>query len=345
MDQDASIEEAEDQTLPIPQEARAEQPELATGSIDPITTPEAEMDVDLPQLTKTDASDNGSRKEIRMEIPDSEDVSEASSPVKDSKVQEEKHDQSVELDGGLLTGQEMSDKGEPLEDTPKGKARETKTEIPNSEEVSELSSPVKVGAGMGAAGGGQTQVDEASEDAEERQDQDSGDVDTTMLDVAPAQQDDRIAGEDQSSAERGDDANKTEILGSEDGDSVDAIEVMDYTLEKNGSPLNVDDDGNVEQGTLSDTKNADTSPTTDEFKDPAPETSSAGASGETFVRQTCPDKGDELIATPAQTDTQRVFGSPAMDPQEIAITARKLLGNCPSSSLTKKCHYHLEIND
>jgi hypothetical protein len=183
MNQDASNMEGEGCLPSIPNGSHSELPEAGDGRRDTIITPEAVMDIDLPRLLRIEGMDNTPRKKIRTEIPDSEEASEISSPVKVDRAEEEKRDEAAELDSEVQTAQEVSEQDLGQENTPRAREKVVRTEIPDSEEASEFSSPVNLGVGAQAAGDGVVQSAGGMKTTGEGQEQDIEEGDITIMDV------------------------------------------------------------------------------------------------------------------------------------------------------------------
>jgi hypothetical protein len=330
MDQDASNKDADDQSRPISPQSPAEQPEVADTTMDQVTTPEAEMDIDLPHLSRMEAMVDTKGKKIRMEIPDSEEASEVSSPVKVGKEEEEKRDETADPDGGAQTVQVASEQGVGQDDTPKGQGKAIRAEIPDSEEASEFSSPVKLGMGGGAYHDGAVQVDGGLESVGELQEQHVEEGDTTMMDVCGPAQEEGMAEGSRAADGAGVDVAMMPVIGTTK--SVEATKEMENTVgEYHGLPSTVNMDSDVGQATLQegtqDALSTDTSLQLDKTNNPEQGMQSTAVNCGGAGPQTTPVKGDagamELSTKP---NAQGPLESPGTVAKDIAIAARKLLG-------------------
>jgi len=329
MDQDASNIDANDQTPSIANEKPGEQPEAATAKMDAVTTPEGEMDIDLPRLPNTEQEGNTPGSLMRMEVPDSEEASDFSSPVKIAR--EEKRNEAADLNGGAQMDRQASGHEVDQEDIPKAQDHMMRTEIPDSEEASKFSSPIKVAVvaatsrdeTLQAAGGLET-IGESLEEATE-------DGDATMIEVSAPGRDDEMAQGDVSRATDATEGREGE--GSITRTAVDNTTEMEYTMEQNGGLLlSGQKAAELGQGILAekpqDASTAATSPSLDDTKDLKQDTSSAEVNDRAESLLATPVKGGEgtMEFSPVNTDGPLPISSPALDPREIAIAARKLLG-------------------
>ena len=336
MDQDASNTEGEGSLPSVPHGPHSELLEAGDASRDTITTPEAVMDIALPRLLRIEEVDNAPRKRIRMEIPDSEEASEMSSPVKVDRAEEEKHAEAAELDGELLTVGEVPEQEVGQEDTPRAKGKVTRTEIPDSKEASEFSSPVKVGVGAEVADDGVVHLAGGLQTIGEGQEQDTEEGDTTMIDVPAPVQGDGLDGEKESRVEAGSQMDATKKSGDQPAKGVDAPNGMEYGMKEDKClPSTVNSDHNGREPPPARTKDepvASTSPRTDETKNHGPQTLTARANEGAIIHQTPPNKEDaKSMAPPAQAFSQLPLSSPATHTKNIAIAARRLLGEPPIS--------------
>jgi hypothetical protein len=292
-----------------------------------VTTPEAEMDIDLPQLLRPEEGCNATRKELMMEIPDSEEASEFSSPVKISR-DEEKRDEASGLQDGLQRDQQASDRDLEQGDTPKAQEKMVVMEISDSEEASDVSSPVKIGTGletskdetMRAAAGLET-IGESPEEATEN-------GDTTMLD-GPAPGDGMVEGESSRATEA---AEAEEAGTSVKATVVDDRKSAEHTLEHSGGLLSSGDkDGELAQDVAAakaqEVSTRDASPSLDDSKSMEQEASSTGANiGVVEIVVTPVKAAAGATESPAISSGLVPVSSPALDRQEIAVAAQKLLG-------------------
>jgi hypothetical protein len=291
--------------------------------MDQVTTPEAEINVDLLPPLRTETTDNTSRKKIRMEIPDSEGASEVSSPVKVAKYHE-KCDEAAEHGGRVQTVQEATKQEAGQEDTPICQQKVTRTEILDREEASEFSSPAKVGIGDGAV-----QVDCGLKIHGEVQQQHVEEEDTTMMDVSGPVQEEGMAEVSRAAEGAGVDVAKMSVIGTTE--SAEATKEMVYTMERgDGLPSTLDKDGDVGQGILQggvqDAQSA-SSPDLDTTKNLDQGTPSAAANGGVVSPRTTPVKGVAgAMETPVNPNSQGSLVSPGTVAKEIAIAARKFLG-------------------
>jgi hypothetical protein len=296
--------------------------------MDRVTTPEAEMNIVLLPPLRTQTTDNTPRKKIRMEIPDSEGASEVSSPVKVAK-DHEKRDEAAEHDGRVQTVQEATEQEVGQEDTPMGQQKVTRTEIPDREEASEFSSPVKVGIGDGASHDGAVQVDGGLEIPGEVQQQHVEEEDTTMMDVSGPVQEEGMAEVSRAAEGAGVDVAKKSVIGTTE--SAEATKEMVYTTERDdGLPSTLDKDGDVGQGILQggvqDAQSA-SSPDLDTTKNLDQGTPSTAVGGGLVSPRTTPVKGVAgAMETPVNPNAQGSLVSPGTVAKEIAIAARKILG-------------------
>jgi hypothetical protein len=329
MDQDASNKDADDQSRPIPHQSPIEKPEGADAIMDQVTTPEAEMNVDLLPPLRTEATDNALRKKIRMEIPDSEEASMVSSPVKVAEEEDEKHDEAAEHAGRVQTVHEVTEQEADQEDTPMGQRKGIRTETPDREEAPEFSSPVKAGIGDGASHDGAVQVDGGLETPGEVQEHHVEEDDTTMMDVSDPVQEEGIAEVSRAAEGAGEDVAKMPVIGTTE--SAEATKEMVYTTQRDdGLPSTVNKDGDVGQGILhggiQDAQSV-SSPDLDKPENLDRGALSAAGNGGVVGPQTTPVKGfARAMETPVNPNAQGSLVSPGTVTEEIAIAARKLLG-------------------
>ncbi|KAE9378775.1 Swi5-domain-containing protein [Stipitochalara longipes BDJ] len=334
MDQNASNEDAEQQTRSITHGKHAEQPEAAGASMDVVTTPEVEMDIDLPRLLRPGGDGNATKKMVRMEIPDSEDASEISSPIKIAR--EEKCDEAAELQDGLQEHRQAPKQYLEQRDTPKAQDATIIMEVSDSEEVSEFSSPFKVGAGAATSHDGPLQAASGLESIGESPKEDFEEGDTTMMDVSVSMRGDGLAKGEASRAV--DEAGETKM--SVTRTVADDTKEMEHTIQTDKVLLsNGDRDGELVQRTLAaetqDAPTADTSPILDETKILEQEALSIGTNVGAASHLVTPVKGDSgALKSPATIGGQVPLSSPALDPQAIAIAARKLLADEVSPTIS-----------
>jgi len=329
MDQVASSKDADDQSPPIPHRSPIEKPEGADAAMDQVTAPEEEMNIDLLPPLRTEATDNALRKKIRMEIPDSEEASMVSSPVKVAGEEDEKRDEAAEHGGRVQTVHEVTEQEAGQEDTPMGQQKLLRTETPDREEATEFSSPVKVGIGDGASLDEAVQVDGGLETPGEVQEQHIEEGDTTMMDVSGPVQEEGITEASRAAEEAGVDVAKMSVIGTTE--SAEATKDMVYATERDdGLPSTVNKDGDVGQGILQgraqdaqsvSSLGLDTTKNLDRGTPPA--TMNGGVIGS----QTTPVKGVAgAMEAPVNPNGQGSLDSPGTVAHEIAIAARKILG-------------------
>jgi hypothetical protein len=152
-----------------------------------------------------------------------------------------------------------------------------------------------------------------------------------MMDVPAPVQGDGLVEEKESRVETGSQKDATKMSGSGTAEFVDATWDVDYTIEKGeGLPSTVNGEGAGQMApsevTL-DEPSADTSPRPDETKNHEPQILPARANIGAVIHQTPPSKEDaESMAPPAQAFSQLPVSSPATHAKNIAIAARRLLG-------------------
>jgi hypothetical protein len=293
-----------------------------------VTTPEAEIDLDLPPILRPERGCNARRKELMMEIPDSEEASEFSSPVKIAM--EEKRDEASERQDGLQGDQQASDRDLEQGDTPKAQENMVVLEIPDSEVASEVSSPVKIDAGTETSNEEPLVAAAELKPIGESLEDDTEDVDTTMLDVpAPVRGDGVVEGES---------SRATKAAEADEAGSIVKAMVMDdrkgaeHTLEHSGGLVSSGDkDGELAQGIAApkaqEVSTRDASPSFDDSKSMEQEASPTGADfGVTDILVTPIKAAAGATESPATSSGLVSVSSPALDRQEIAIAAQKLLG-------------------
>jgi hypothetical protein len=328
MDQDASNKDADDQSI-IPHRSPIEKPEVADAIMDQVTTPEAEMNVDLLPLLRTEATDNALRKKIRMEIPDSEEASMVSSPVKVAEEEDEKRDEAAEHGGRVQTVHDVTEQEAGQEDTPMGQQKLMRTETPDREEAPEFLSPVKVDIGAGASHDGAVQVDGGLETPGEVQEHRVEEGDTTMMDVSGPVQEEGITEASRAAEEAGVDVAKMSVIGTTE--SAEATKDMVYATKRDdGLPSTVNKDGDVGQrilqGEAQDAQSV-SSLGLDTTKNLDRGTPSAAVNSGVIGPQTTPVKGVAgAMEAPVNPNGQGSLDSPGTVANEIAIAARKILG-------------------
>jgi hypothetical protein len=294
-----------------------------------VTTPEAEMDIDLPRLLRPEEGFNATRKELMMEIPDSEEASEFSSPVKISR-DEEKRDEASGLQDGLQGDRQASDRDLEQGYTPKAEEKTVVLEIPDSEEASEVSSPVKVGAGLETSNDEPLLAAAELKTIEESLEDDTEDGDTTMLNSPAPVRGDGVVERESSRATKAAEAEEAET--SVKATVVDDRKSAEHTLEHSGGLLSSRyKDGELAQGIAAakaqEVSTRDASPSLDDSKSMEQEASSTGADfGVTDILVTPVKAAAGATESPATSSGLVPVSSPAPDRQEIAIAAQKLLG-------------------
>jgi hypothetical protein len=329
MDQDASSKDADDQSPPIPHRSPIEKPEGADAAMDQVTTPEEEMNVDLLPLLRTEATDNALRKKIRMEIPDSEEASMVSSPVKVPEEEDQKRDEAAEHGRRVQTIHEATEQDAGQEDTQMGQQNGMRTETPDREVAPEFSSPVKVGIEDGASHDGAVQVDGGLETPGEVQEQHIEEGDTTMMDVSGPVQEEGITEASRAAEGTEVDVAKMSVIGTTE--SAEATKNMVYATERDdGLPSTVNKDGDVGQGILQGGAQDAQSVSPlglDTTKNLDRGTPSAAVNGGVIGSQTTPVKGVAgAMEAPVDPNAQGSRDSPGTVANEIAIAARKILG-------------------
>jgi hypothetical protein len=327
MDQDASNKDADDQSRPIPHQSPIEKPEGADAIMDQVTGQEAEMNVDLLPPLRTEATDNALRNKIRMEIPDSEEASMVSSPVKVAEEEDEKRDEAAEHGGRVHTVHEVTEQELGKEDTPMGQQKVARAEIPDREEAPEFSSPVKAGIGDGTSHDGAVQSDGGMETPGEVQEQHVEEGDTTMMNVSDPVQEEGIAEVSRAAEGAGVDVAKMSVIGTTE--SAEATNDMVYTTQRDdGLPSTVNKDGDVGQGILqggAQDAQSVSSLGLDTTKNLDRGTPSAAVNGGVVGPQTTPVKGVAgAMEAPVNPNAQGSLVGTVT--KEIAIAARKLLG-------------------
>jgi hypothetical protein len=327
MDQDALNKQGCEQLHLIPQDTRAEQPLAEVAIMDhTIFTPEAEMDIDLPHLQGTEQLESASRKKIRTEIPDSEEASEASSPVKNDRDEERRRDEAVELDN-LQMDQEVPEQIFDQEDTPKAERKMARAKISDSEEAFEFSSPSKVGVGLGESRDEDAQTTGGPEASGERKLQEIENGGTTVMSFSAPELTEGIPDGSRSDTEQDHELDRTWKSGNDKMELVETMKKMEYTTEKGESSKSISEHDGTGQQTLSldneDAPSADTSPTPAQAKELNSDTSHAEANGGVILHEAPQNKGS---AGPMATFAQVPLGSPATHAEVIAAAPQRLLG-------------------
>jgi hypothetical protein len=323
--------EAEGPSPPILNETYAEQANMP-GLMDEATTPESEaMDAKLPVL-KRDKEADIQEEVMRMEIPDSEDVSEFSSPVKVYTEGEEKRNTGLQGDCGLQTVEDGQKDGIESEGGAIGEKNVTRLEIPDSEEASKFSSPVKVDMGVQATHDGALQEIGGLETIGDRKEQGDEQEDATMMDVSVPVHGEGVGGCKGSRAVERFEVDRLIVSAAEKLESADTEKEMEYALDRDAGVSPARDDGHI-AGALS--KEIQGAPSADKTLNTAvskiydQEASPAGAIDGAFVYQAILDKGEgvEVTGLPARTDGSAEQGgnSSVYDVEGIVIAAQKLL--------------------
>lgn len=317
MDQDASNKQGGEQLHPVPQDPRAEQPLAEVAIMDnTIVTPEAEMDIDLPHFQGTEELESTPRKKIRTEVPDSEEASEVSSPVKNDRDEEQGRDEAVELEK-LQMDQEAPEQDFDQEDTSKAERKMARAENSDSEEAFEFSGPIKVG--MGTTGG-----PEASGERELQVIENGG---ITVMDFSAPGPTEGILDGSRSEIEQDHELDRTGKSGNDTMELMDTMKEMEYTAEKGESSKSVTEHEGTEQQNLSmdndDGPSADTSPTTAQTKELNSDTSHAEANGGASLHEAPQNRGN---ASPMETFAQMPLSSPTTVAEGIAAVVQRRLG-------------------
>jgi hypothetical protein len=326
MDQDASNKEEGEQLRPIPQGTHAEQP-LEDATMDnTITTPEAEMDIDLPHFRRTEDLDSAPRKKIRIEIPDSEEASEVSSPVKNDRDEEPRRDETVLLEN-VQMDQSAPDQNFEPEDTPRVERKMVRAEISDSEGAFEFSSPIKVGVGFGASRDEVAQIIGGPEASGEGKVQEIENGGTTMMDFsAPEISEGRLDGSRPDIGEESE-PDRTGTSGNDTMELVDTMKEMEYATEKVESPTSITENEGTGHQTASldneDTPSADTSPTPTQTKELNSDTSHTDVNRGAILHETPQDKGN---AGSMEAFARMPLSSPATHAKGIAVAAQGVLG-------------------
>ena len=273
-----------------------------------------------------EALDNAPSKKIRLEIPDSEEASEVSSPVKDDGDEEQRRDEAVELES-LLMDQEAPEQNFKQEGIPKAERKMAKAEISDNKEAFEFSSPIKVGVGLGAyrdevaptTGG-----PEASGEGTEQEIENGG---TTMMDFsAPEISEGRLDGSRPDIGEENE-LDRTRTSGNDTMELVDTMKEMEYTTEKGESPTSITENERTGHQTASldneDAPSADTSPTPAQTKETNSDASHADVNRGAILHETPQDK---VNAGSMETFAQMPLSSPATHAEGIAAAPQRLLG-------------------
>lgn len=328
MDQDASNKEGSERLHPISQDTCAEQPLGEDATTDnPIITPEAEMDIDLPHFRRTKELDSAPRKKIRIEIPDSEEASEVSSPVKNDGDEEQRRDETVLLEN-LQMDQAAPDQNFEPEDTPKAERKMARAEISDSEEAFEFSCPIKVGVGFGASRDEVAQTTGGPEASGEGkvQEMKNGGTTTMIHFSAPELTEGRLDGS-RSDIEEDHEPDRTGTSGNDTMELVDTMKEMEYTTQKGERPTSITENEVTGQQTSSldneDAPSANTSPTPAQTKELNLDTSHADVNRGAILHETPQDKRN---AGSMETFAQMPLSSPATHAKGIAAAAQGVLG-------------------
>jgi hypothetical protein len=330
MDQEPENEAA---ASPIINDTPTEQGHIPGARDEAITTPESEdTDAKLPVLQRYKKT-NGKGEKMTLEIPDSEEVSELSSPVKVSRQEGERLDAILQGIGGLQPVEEGQEVEIEEDITANGERKAKKLEIPDSEVASELSSPVKVDMGSEPTHDGAVRTVVGSETIGKIQGKEDELEDTTIVDVSTPVQGNGIVRVEGSRAAEGVELDRWKASENGKPDPADFIKGIECTLNMGGGlPPIFKDDRHV-QGALSkemeDAPLANTTLNTGNGKIDEEETSSTAPSHEVSVIKGAPDKGEDVVVTElAQTDfhTEGSVNSSAVNTEEMAIAAQKLLG-------------------
>jgi hypothetical protein len=293
---------------------------------DTVITPEVEMNIDLPHLQRMEALDNAPSKKIRAEIPDSEEASEVSSPVKDDGDEEQRRDEAVELES-LQMDQEAPEQNFKQEDIPKAERKMAKAEISDNKDAFEFSSPIKVGVGLGSSGDEVAQTTGGPEASGERKLQEIENGGTSVMDFSAPELTEGILDGSRSDIEPDHELDRTGTSGNDTMELVDTMKEMQYTTEKGESSKSISEHEGTGQQTLSldneDAPSADTSPTPAQAKELNSDTSHAEANGGVILHEAPQKKGS---AGPMATFAQVRLGSPATHAEVIAAAPQRSLG-------------------
>ncbi len=327
MDQDASNKEGSERLHSLAQDTCAEQPlgEDATMG-NPIITPEAEMDIDLPHFQRTEGLDSPPRKKIRIEIPDSEEASEVSSPVKNDPGEEQRRDETV-LSEDLQMKQAAPDQNFEPEHAPKAERKLARAEISDGEEAFEFSSPIKVGVGFGASRDDVAQITGGPGASDEGKIQEIGNGGITMMDFsAPELSEGRL---DRLRPNIEED-NKPDSTGTSGNDTVELVHNMkelDYIKEKGERPTSITENEVTGQQASSldngDAPSANTSPTPAQSKEIKSDTLHADVNRGAILHETPQDKRN---AGSMETFAQMPLSSPTTHAKGIVAAAQRVLG-------------------
>ena len=291
-----------------------------------VITPEVEMNIDLPHLQRMEALDNAPSKKIRTEIPDSEEASEVSSPVKDDGDEEQRRDEAVELES-LQMDQEAPEQNFKQEDIPKAERKMAKTEISDNKDAFEFSSPIKVGVGLGSSSDEVAQSTGGPEASGERKLQEIENGGTSVMDFSAPELTEGILDVSRSDIEPDHELERTGTSGNDTMELVDTMKEMEYTTEKGESSKSIAEKEGTGQQTLSldneDAPTTDTSPTPAQTKELNSDTSHAEANGGVILHEAPQNKGS---AGPMATFAQVPLGSPATHAEVIATAPQRLLG-------------------
>jgi hypothetical protein len=327
MDQNASNKEGGEQSHPIPRDTRAEKPLAEDATMDDtIITLEAEMDTDLPDFRGTEELDSAPRKKIRMEIPDSEEASEVSSPVKNEGDEEQKRDKALDLEY-LQTDQVAPEQNFESETTRSAERKIARTEIPDSEEESKFSSPIKVGLGPGASRDEVAQTAGGLEASGEGKAEELEAGETKMMDLSYPELAEGILDASRSGVEEDNVWDGTNMSGNGTMESVDNMKGVEFIMENGKSPTSMTKNAGIGQQTSSvdneAAPSADISPNPAEFEELNSETSHAEANRGVILHETSRNKGN---TGPMETSAQMPLSSPATHAKGIAAAAQGLLG-------------------
>jgi hypothetical protein len=293
---------------------------------DTVITPEVEMNIDLPHLQRMEALDNSTSKKIRTEIPDSEEASEVSSPVKDDGDEEQRRDEAVELES-LQMDQEAPEQNFKQEDIPKAERKMAKAEISDNKDAFEFSSPIKVGVGLGSSSDEVAQTTGGPEASGERKLQEIENGGTSVMDFSAPELTEGILDVSRSDIEPDHELERTGTSGNDTMELVDTMKEMEYTTEKGESSKSISEHEGTGQQTLSldneDAPSVDTSPTPAQSKELNSDTSHAEANGGVILHEAPQNKGS---AGPMATFAQVPLGSPATHAGVIAAASQRSLG-------------------
>jgi hypothetical protein len=293
---------------------------------DTVITPEVEMNIDLPHLQRMEALDNAPSKKIRLEIPDSEEASEVSSPVKDDGDEEQRRDEAVELES-LQMDQEAPEQNFKQEGIPKAERKMAKAEISDNKEAFEFSSPIKVGVGLGSSSDEVAQTTGGPEASGERKLQEIENGGTSVMDFSAPELTEGILDGSRSDIEPDHELDRTGTSGNDTMELVDTMKGMEYTTEKGESSKSITEHEDTGQQTLSldneDAPSADTSPTPAQTQEVNSDTSHAEVNRGVILHEAPQNRGNpgamEIFA-------QMPLSSPATHAEGIAAAPQRLLG-------------------